>query len=875
MALDTQFQDLKTMAKPDRGPAIEDDVFAAPPSEEELAASEADIFDAPPTAEEMALVSGMKNYEPFSYAEMAEAAIGHTANAATMGYLPQLEALAAPVQEGIEEVIRGRKLTPEEKQRLTEEFREQRLKDLRERNPWASFAGEVVGASATGKVIARQVPFGGSKIGDVAEEAAAGAIEGAAYDPKETGMTRMEGAGLGAGFGAGATVGIKGGAKVAQKAIIEPVSKVGPKFLSSIFGVPEKYILEHLKNPDLINKARNIDELVQFVDDIAGAVRREVNDGKLDYADANRKMEDLRKFYASEFKDKTKEINDAFRYASRKLDEDFRLYQDQLNKVQPPTHLDDDIVQALDDLRERVTVGSDQALNIAIAEVPGPIDVPSASKPIEDAMVKYTKDGEVLPSFRDVYSRLQIHKDTIDMYGGQMTASEIKTLSKEFDKISREFYQRPAGGFTKTEVNVLVNVRRYLDSILKSKSSGYTKMMAEVAHDAEILHTASKALGNEKARWNFLNGIDRPSRHKDRLTLYQLGETMGRNFEEDVREFLDVRNEIRTLRTVDGKRVLMQELDSWTDFAKAKAMVEARRKISDWERNQILDRQVMQSQEAAQREAAQVRWENAVVAMDEIKSFNGQNGESRLGALMKFYHVGPKGTSAQVRQEFEKLVTLSDKEFTDLMSDLPKLDGAESFADFEEVVKGTMVRTAFDKSYPAGSKYVNLFAAMGMAADSSILSGTTRTAAGGATGSWLGGPLGLIMGVTVGPLVDRYGGAMTKKILDGVIAIKGVPTMNKIMHLSLPTPVKLHLAEEFKNFISSGWSGQGITLEPADAAMIKEDIRRDSNMLAVDKAVLIDQINRTGRIDSPELIWGTPEPKQKSDLERYVDELGA
>jgi hypothetical protein len=60
-----------------------------------------------------------------------------------------------------------------------------------------------------------------------------------------------------------------------------------------------------------------------------------------------------------------------------------------------------------------------------------------------------------------------------------------------------------------------------------------------------------------------------------------------------------------------------------------------------------------------------------------------------------------------------------------------------------------------------------------------------------------GGPIGLIVGAATGAMVDRYGPALTKKILIATSKVQGSPSVQKLSKLGLPKSIAQELTDSF------------------------------------------------------------------------------
>jgi len=178
--------------------------------------------------------------------------------------------------------------------------------------------------------------------------------------------------------------------------------------------------------------------------------------------------------------------------------------------------------------------------------------------------------------------------------------------------------------------------------------------------------------------------------------------------------------------------------------------------------------------EAIQKNAANFKLKSAdqkLKAQKEVfarlKSFGEQGAESKLQQVAR----GRKFAEQQLRE-------LSEYADEDLV----------------EAVKAAQDAAAFDKSIFHGSRNVNLWAMLGALGQTA----TGKGGVGAAGGAVFGGPIGMAVGATIGAMMDNYGPRVTKKILDGVIKIKGPMSELAIMKMKIPDNVKADLAKQFR-----------------------------------------------------------------------------
>lgn len=143
----------------------------------------------------------------------------------------------------------------------------------------------------------------------------------------------------------------------------------------------------------------------------------------------------------------------------------------------------------------------------------------------------------------------------------------------------------------------------------------------------------------------------------------------------------------------------------------------------------------------------------------------------------------------------------------------------------------------------------------------------------GATGGVMAGPVGAATGAAVGFLVKTFGAKTTKLILDGMIKIKGTPTVQKIdQALNNVSPeVKQDLMNGFirANILRLDPSEpQIMTLDPGQASQVYGEIK-GSDLDAVSKAAALKSLSRDGTIATKimkQYMAGMKAPRQQAKV---------
>lgn len=164
--------------------------------------------------------------------------------------------------------------------------------------------------------------------------------------------------------------------------------------------------------------------------------------------------------------------------------------------------------------------------------------------------------------------------------------------------------------------------------------------------------------------------------------------------------------------------------------------------------------------------------------------------DKNRGLLDPFKNITPNSSEARLKTAMNARPG-EQVELVRQLDDLSKL----SDTDFNKALKDLRTKRAFSGQDTNGSRKVNLFTVLGSAAGGFI--GNTVGLAGYGAGG------GAAVGASVGALADKYGPAITKKILDGVIKMGKSPTLEKIKKLDIPPAARAQLAKDFAEYNAS------------------------------------------------------------------------
>ena len=105
-------------------------------------------------------------------------------------------------------------------------------------------------------------------------------------------------------------------------------------------------------------------------------------------------------------------------------------------------------------------------------------------------------------------------------------------------------------------------------------------------------------------------------------------------------------------------------------------------------------------------------------------------------------------------------------------------------------------------------------------------------------------------GAAIGALIDKKGPGMAKKILEGVSAIKGIPTIQKISKLDIPEDAKQLLIDDFIFAMAGSDNETSINIPPQNRMDTAAEIQMSNSLTDLEKAQMLTGLNKTGRINN-------------------------
>lgn len=148
-----------------------------------------------------------------------------------------------------------------------------------------------------------------------------------------------------------------------------------------------------------------------------------------------------------------------------------------------------------------------------------------------------------------------------------------------------------------------------------------------------------------------------------------------------------------------------------------------------------------------------------------------------------------KAGQTQAQQKLTAMGADKSIELTDMFTQLGKLTDT----DFVQAMKDQHTLSMFKKG---------------------AYNGTRNTAFGAVLGTIFGGLTGTGVGVGVGRVMDQWGPAITKEVLNGMIKVSKSPSIQAIRALNIPDPIKQQMITGFQNYLAQTKPFQGRVESP-------------------------------------------------------------
>lgn len=609
------------------------------------------------------------------------------------------------------------------------------------------------------------------------------------------------------------------------------VAEQGTKLLrgaaKTFAGVKGDVIDAYMANPQAIREAKTVAEIKDELDLTMQKLRDDVDNAVItkDQAkdamkQAEQKVDDLVRENKNLIASQKADIRAQFKEAKSDLNIAFKGKQSEIKGARYPVQADD-VLDSVEDVKRQVSDLSSESYRILGAEK-GKVNIGSLPKAMERIKSGMAIEGELISQdAKNAFDKVSAYQEKFTNIAkksnGEVSFPQVKQLIQEIDKDIRKAGDKMAGEFNTDTYDALMGVRSELDSILKERVAGYREVMQETARMNTLRRDLVKAFGSREGATSKLSRIDSPSMANERDLLTTLGQTTGKDFKTPLDEFMSTRAQGRTPVALEGVKQSLPEYQPYVDAMAA----QARASRPEYGRGLIERVQTASPEAAAMRnaqgayEAAQAKLGGAKEALDPFKRITPVNSENFIRTLM-----GDKTRKLELKKLLVGLDQVSDQQFMQMIEDL-------------------RVREAFEKGSAQGSSNVNLWAILGGAGGFALGDPTLGVATAGA-------------GATIGKVMDSYGPKITRRVLDGILYMKGIPTVQKIEQTfaDLPQPVRDQLKNDLVRAVTMGNSSQLVNVPPDQRIEIADDIKKSDGLNSIQKATAISEMNKKGVINS-------------------------
>ena len=600
-------------------------------------------------------------------------------------------------------------------------------------------------------------------------EGSTGFIQKGDKNVPDLGSVASTGAGMGAGMSAAGT---------AARGLGAAGAATGKKLMAAFLGPSEDHIDYYLKNPEAVNGAKSMEELKDKVDGITDKLREDVQNGsksiedaKSDLRDVEQAVADHRRQSSFDYQVTATQVKQSFRDAKDDLDKAFQSKVQDLKNVKAPTDLADEAVQATKDLKGKIVEGSKDARNL-LDNSSRDIELYSPYKALQAAKDKLNIAGKgpVTPQAKAASAAIDgLMAAFGSIPGGKLSGSDAKSLIQQLDQSEQAIYN--SGEFTDDVSRAYKTLRQEIDTQLKAQNPEYAAAMKPVAENTALHSNVQPAFGDRQSAISKLNSIATPANTTNRENLAKLGQATGRDFTTPVAEHVKAQGILKSPEALENIKQGLPEFQRAQDAEKANRMLEGPEAKAEYIQNNLNNSGLLKQQAAkegllAQKQQGLVKSQGM---LEPFKNINPNSSEARLKTVMN----ARPGEQVELTRQLEDLSKASDTDFIKALKDLK-------------------TQRAFKGQDTNGSRKVNLF---GM-----IVGGVTAGAAGLMGHGILGAEVGVPIGATMGAVADKYGPAISKKMLDAAIKIKGSPTLAKIQSLEVPPQVKAALARELADY---------------------------------------------------------------------------
>lgn len=619
-----------------------------------------------------------------------------------------------------------------------------------------------------------------------------------------------------------------GGGLAAAGPVVRDAFRLGKAGLKAGLGVllgpTQKTIEKYLADPDTLKRAKSPAQIKALVDQTVSKVQDDIRAGQLSVEKAKEVLDTAKSRYSDVVQTKKADISDAFSDARQKLQIAKEEALRPIREAKPPAELKQDVLDAASEIKKRVGQESEQSYKI-LDEMQAMVkrgkappanlgDIPDRIKAIQNTL----RIGNKVSPDEESRSAFRLLNDYREKWGHlwkeNVAWPQVKQIVQAIDRDIRKFSDRqnPAQ-FSDLKVQKLMELRSNVDNLVKTTSDevglGYRSQMARVASLRELQNKMDTFIGREQTLQGKLDGIWRPSKSEDVKILTEIGEQVGIDLGTPIKGY------IKTKAMAMNPRAVQEVVEQLPESSALRKLEQTRKMIRRPGGEEMLA-------------PAQTRAVQTAEVRLELARRSAEEAQKALQDLGVFARVDSNINAIKTA------VAERNPQFDVYLKNLTKASGQ----DFVQMIDDLRVAEGFAKDFTHGSRRVNLFGAIGAGVFG--LATQDPIAMAVATG----------LGAAAGGMMDRFGGKMAQIALDGVLKVKGIPTVQKMNEAlsGLPSELKDYILQDLVRS-ATVIRNENIRIDLNQQSQIYNDVK-NSKLDAVSKSKALEQMEKTGTINS-------------------------
>ena len=522
--------------------------------------------------------------------------------------------------------------------------------------------------------------------------------------------------GLGAvlGGGLGTLIGMGGVAKdaisagLASQGLKDAGSKaasLGDKVLSTVTGVGQEDIDRYRADPAAIKAQRPLEDIKGDVDAQIGTYQNNIDVAQ---EAATKAKADLR--------DHTIEMRQQADQAQNALDSSYQNQKQVLKERNNVTDMRFEVQDAIGELKQQVSDGSSAAYDV-LGQQQGNVSMDGALRRVQKGIADLHIDGKAPASDSAIASmknleRLQAQLKEIDNASPAAVKDILRQLDDDVVYGEGQLSKNPQADLVKKQV------RHGLDQELKTRFPAYDAAMQPVQENSKLLAKLSTGYSNEGRIYSKLQNITSSRAQELEVPLLkELGDKTGRDFIRPIQDATQARQILESPKYMDALKSQLPEAQAVKDATTTLKALKGQMPAEEVEKA-LANNPIYQAHKQA---------EAALLATKEkyepvVSRLSPYSTQSKLKSIMA-------DRSIEARADLARLSDLSGH-------------------DFVKEIENLSTKEAFEKGMMNGSRNVNTYGVLGLAAHAPGL------------------------GVITGYVMDKFGPKVGQFLLDSYVKLK-------------------------------------------------------------------------------------------------------